>query len=211
MRTFLEGTEDLTLEARGVVALAAVRPSARGLPVEEVPGPPGAAAVSLLLFRMQGLGLRGLRGLGLDYGEALFRLAVRWEGEPAWLGLACHLDHPLVRTAGKWLMRYPVIDARFSWEESGARVLAGGRAIHLSARPTEDSPPAEAPRPMLVRSGASFSRIPWEEAPAQYRRVAEIAVNDEGIGSQIFGAEPVWSARGLLHRGRVHRCGLAQG
>jgi hypothetical protein len=213
MRTWLSGVEAITFEIDGALPLDAVRAIVPpGLAIEPTEG---GAAVSVLLLRMRGLRPRWLPAPGLDYGEALWRIGVRFRAGPAWLGHLCDLDAPLVRVTGRWLIRYPVRAARFAWPRDGdrdadfARVDALGATLTVTADPGGDAPPPEPPRPLLVRSGPALFQVPWRETPAPHRRSARVAIDDRGLGRATFGSEIAWSGRGLVHRGRIHHCGFA--
>lgn len=206
----LVGTEQLTLELGGSIAADQAQALAgEGLAPRLVAG---RGSVGLLLFRMRGLRPRGLPLPGVDYGEALWRLAVSHDGEPAWLALRCDLDQAAVRTLGAWLVRYPVRRATIEADAADpARfvVSAAGGRLQATARPGAEEPAAEAPLPVLARSGGGLHRIPWREDPAPWRRAALCTIEDE-LSPQTLGAPVRWEGLALLHRGRVHRCGLAR-
>jgi hypothetical protein len=211
MRLELRGTEARTIELRGSLSpddarrlLAATRLA---------PEPAGdRVAVSLLLFDMRALALRGVPGPRFDYGEALWRVGVLHDGRPSWLGVTCDLDHPLVRRTGALLVRYPVREARFAFDDRGdpwtARVEAGARSLDVTVRVRADEAPIEPPRPMLVPAGERLYRIPWEEEPAPFRRHASAEVRG-ALGEVTLGASLRWDEAAMVHRGRVHRCGVA--
>jgi hypothetical protein len=94
VRTILRGTETDTLELDG-----ALPPGAR----EIVPAPlvvaDGPVRVSLLLFRMEGLHVRGVPWPAFDYREALWRTRVDLDGAPGWFAVACDLDSPTIPCA----------------------------------------------------------------------------------------------------------------
>lgn len=205
----LRGTESFTVELTGALALDEARPLAGSLPL--APRPDGLAEVSLLLFRMRGLGVRGLPGPRFDYGEALWRLGVSLDGAPSWLGLCCDLDHPLVRRVGARMVRYPVREARLAFDpEAGSvRVDAPAGALHVTTEITAEEPAAVPPRPLVVRDDGRLYRIPWREEPAPYRRRATAAVHGP-LGALTLAPSLTWDAAALVHRGRVHRCGLAE-
>jgi hypothetical protein len=204
----LRGTEAFTVELSGALSLDDARPLAGTLPL--APRPDGRAEVSLLLFRMRGLGVDGLPGPRFDYGEALWRLGVSLDGAPSWLGLCCDIDHPLVRRTGALLVRYPVRAARFAFDaEAGSvRVDAPEGTLHVTTASTAEEPAAAPPRPLVVRDDERLYRIPWREDPAPYRRRATAAVSGR-LGASTLAPSLTWDAAALVHRGRVHRCGLA--
>jgi hypothetical protein len=204
----LRGTEAFTVELTGTLAVDDARALAASLPLALRPD--GRAEVGLLLFQMRGLGLGALPGPRLDYGEALWRLGVIVDGAPGWFGLCCDIDHPLVRRTGALLVRYPVRAARFAFdaEAGSAQVDAAAGTLRVTADLTAEAPAAEPPRPLLVRDGGRLFRIPWKEEPAPFRRRATASVRG-ALGERTLAPSLGWDAAALVHRGRVHRCGLA--
>lgn len=203
----LRGTEERTLEAAGTISRAAAEALLpAGLPAEDSNG---RTPVSLLVFQMRGLTLRPLRGPGLDYGEALWRVGCRWEGQGAWFAVACDLGSAVVRALGARLVRYPVRRGRLLLTDFSAEVSAEGRATKLRAHAIDASPAPVPPRAVLVRAQSRLYRIPWREDPAPFRREARLEVLEDALSAVTFGEAAAWDERGLLHRGRVHRCGLA--
>src|SRR6185503_11270790 len=99
-KTVLRGTEALTLEVGASISSS----FARGVVPERFEVEPRA---SLLLFKMSELAATFFPFVKLDYAEALWRIAIRHEGEPAWFAIKCDLDHPVVRALGARLVRYP--------------------------------------------------------------------------------------------------------
>lgn len=202
----LRGTEHLTWEIEGRLAPAHARPRAPA--TLELERDEGGVVVSLLAFDM--LGLRPAARLpGLSYREALWRIGVRLRGELAWFGVACDLDRRLVAAFGRWMVRYPVRHAAIELAEDSLRVAFGEQLLSFGARPlaVEDPPPVP-PRPLLVADRGRLYRIPWREEPAPRRWFAAIDPREHSLASATLG--PVrWSARALLQRGRIHRCGLA--
>jgi hypothetical protein len=208
----LAGTEAWTLELTGRVPRGAVEHAAAGLPLRETAE---GVEVGLLLFGMRGLGVVRLPGPRFDYGEALWRLGVDLDDVPGWLGHTCDLDRALVGVLGRVLVRYPVRRARIEHADDGERwsvvvEAAQGRRLRVDAVPSEDGPPATRPRPLVVGRDGHWSRIPWREDPAGWRRTAAIEVREDGLSAATLGGAVRWSARALVHRGRVHRCGLAR-
>ncbi len=227
----LAGVEALTIELDGSVPVAAARALAG--PRIDLDARDGRASVSLLLFRMRGLrpvgvgwpfGAPGraphgapfapIPGPAFDYDEALWRVGVRHEGLPAWLVVACDLDSVAIRVAGRWLVRYPARRAAFEMARDGerwrARVDAAGASIAVSAAELPASPPPAPPRRVIARSGGALHEIPWREDPAPHRREADVTVPLDSLGEVTFGARVDWAPRGLVHTGRVHRCGVAR-
>lgn len=208
----LRGTEAVTIELGGTLAPAAVAPVLRdsGLGAEQ---DGDGVRVSLLLFRMQGLHLRGLPRPAFHYGEALWRVGVRHRDRLAWLAVACDLDSAWIRWSGARLCRYPVRRARFVFaaEAHTHQVALDGDWGGLAVRATcgTHQPPPEPPRPLLVYAAARLYRIPWNEEPAPYRRVADLqSCTGTGIAETFHG--PVsWQPTALVHHGRIHRCGVA--
>lgn len=204
--TFLSGTEALTLELDGTIDATDARrlvPAAFELDGTEV-------EVNLLIFRMKSLAVDAVPKVGLDYSEALWRVAIRHDSAPAWYAAACDLDHPFVRLAGKRLIRYPVRHAAFELTDRYCRIRAG--AIDFELRIDE---PAEefAPRParrIFTSTHRTHYEIPWAEAPATSHRLAAIAEVGGVLGRRTFGESLVWSDRARVLEGRTHRCGLAR-
>jgi uncharacterized protein YqjF (DUF2071 family) len=215
MRLHFSGVEALTVELDGAIPEARARAIAGRHFSLELRG--GQVPVSLLVFRMHRLAPVELPGPALDYDEALWRIGIVHEGAPAWLAHACDLDKRRMRILGRWLVRYPGRAARFSMERDGAemrvRVEAAGAALSLRAEAIAGRcaavVPPEPPRRVLVRDGQARYEIPWYEEPAPDRDEAEITILGDTLSEATFGTPVAWSRRGLLHRGRIHRCGLA--
>lgn len=208
MRIELSGTEVYTIECVGSLPRAAARrllPDALGLPDD------GDAEVGLLCFAMRSLGASEPVRVGprFDYCEALWRIGVTWRGAPAWFAVACDLDSAFVRTLGAILVRYPVRSAEIVVDDEHATIRAGGVGFEVRARALEHAPDPIAPRPILVGSGASLYRIPWREDPAPHRRDAEVTIVDDALERTTLGSAVRWQPHGLVHRGRIHRCGIA--
>lgn len=207
----LFGTEAWTLELSGRVPRAAVERVVGGLPVHETAE---GVEVGLLVFGMQGLRPTRLPAPGVSYGEALWRIGVHLDDVPGWLGHTCDLDRALVGVLGRMLVRYPVRRARVDHDDDGERwrlcLDAAGRRLVVEATPGDDVPPAVRPRPIVVRSGERWFRIPWREDPASWRRVAPIEVREDGLSAATLGAAVTWASEAVVHRGRVHRCGIAR-
>lgn len=210
----LTGTEAISLELGGHIdADRAALLAGPGLDVVERRG---RVRIGLLVLQMRGLGLGPLR---LSYGEALWRLAVLWAGRPAWLGLACDLDRPLVRWLAARLIRYPVRAARIDLlgAPDGIRCEVRSRAgrLRLACTETLAQPPAEPPRPLLVRErpGGRLFSVPWGEVPAPERRAVLLRPDDPdlALARATFGEAQTLALdrAGVLHRGRLHRCGRA--
>ena len=207
----LRGTEALTVEVGANLPVASARelwPWNFTLEQRD-----GRAVASLLFFRMRGLRLRGLPAPRFDYWEALWRLGIIWDGVPAWFGCACDLDHPLARWVGRRLVRYPVREATFSHaerEESCAvTVTVSGLSLALGATFGDVVAPVPARR-LIVRDRDAFYEIPWEEEPASFHRHAEISILDAALAQQTLGRGASFDRVGAVHRGRLHRCGLAR-
>jgi len=207
----LSGTEAWTLELSGRVPRAAVEGVAAGLPLHETAE---GVEVGLLVFGMQGLRPTRVPAPGFDYGEALWRIGVELDDVPGWLGHTCDLDRALVAALGRVLVRYPARRARVEHQDDGecwqVTVAAAGARLAVEATPGDDVPPAVRPRPIVVRSGTRWFRIPWREDPASWRRVATIDVREDGLSAPTLGGAVQWAAEAVLHRGRVHRCGMAR-
>jgi hypothetical protein len=205
----LRGTEELTIEIEGRLPIARAGELVPDLLDLETDG--DDAVVSLLVFAMRGLRPRGMPLFGLDYGEALWRVGVRLKDDLSWFGVACDLDNRIVGTLGRWLVRYPVRRASFRFDGESVAIARGEHAMHLAATGGADAPRPEAvaPRPLLVWETSRLFRIPWQEEPAADRREVPIEVREAGLVGGTFGAVR-WQPRGLVHRGRIHRCGLAQ-
>lgn len=203
----LRGTEELSFELAGSIA---ERDARARLPPELQPAlVAGRARVALTVFRMHGLRVRGLPGPGLDYSEALWRLAVEHRGELAWLAVACDLDSALIRSTGRALIRYPVREASLGLAEDGFSVRAaeGVLAIELGA-PVSAELESPGTRPLLVASGGRLWRVPWAEVPAPGSRSRALEVRADTLSRTTLG--PIdWDPVALCLRGRGHRCGRA--
>jgi hypothetical protein len=220
MRVEFTGTETLTLEIEGTLPHARAEELAG--PGVEVQRAGDRAVVSLLLFQMKGLRPRGLPAPALDYGEALWRIGAVRDGESAWFGHACDIDHPLVRLTGAWLVRYPIRVASFTFDDDGEGEGKGGCSVivdaeskhfKVRARPAEtrgEGPAASPPRRIFVRSRGALFEIPWREDPAPRRWSVTLDLADVALGVATFGADVAWAPSGVVHRGRIHRCGLAR-
>jgi hypothetical protein len=213
MRFELRGTEAVTIELRATIAADEARRLVGASPFELEIVSGDRVTVDLLLFEMRGIALRGVPGPGFDYGEALWRIGVVHRGAPSWFAICCDLDHALVRWMSAFLVRYPIRRGAFTFEAEAeawtARVGARPGSLHVEAQLEADAPAAEPPRPIFVKSAGRFFRIPWAEEPAPMRRCAEVSVSGY-LGATTFGPTLRWESRALAHRGRVHRCGLAQ-
>lgn len=203
----LAGTEELSFELGGTVPASAARAFVpRGLELLESAG---VAEIALTVFRMKGLRIRRLPGPGLDYSEALWRLAVLREGLPAWLALACDLDSGLVRALGHALIRYPVRPARlvlaprsFTLSVDGAELsVALGEQSGLELR-------SPASRPLLVAARGKLWRVPWGEIPPREAESRVVEIVSDGL-SPLSVARVDWAPDATLLTGRGHRCGVA--
>jgi hypothetical protein len=210
MRFELSGTEAHTIECEGVLARDAARTLVPG--ELELATREDGVGVGLLCFAMHGLGAAQPVRVGprFDYGEALWRVGVMWQGAPAWFAVVCDLDRPIVRGLGAWLVRYPVRTATIVVDAARAVVAAERRALEVLAEPTEHRPEAVPPRPLLVAHRDALLRIPWREDPAPHRRRATIRIEDDGLARKTMGARVRWDPHGLVHRGRIHHCGIAR-
>jgi hypothetical protein len=205
----LRGTEELTLELEGRLPIARASELVPDLLDLETDG--DDAVVSLLVFSMRGLRPRGMPLVGLDYGEALWRVGVRLREDLSWFAVACDLDSRIVGVLGRWLVRYPVRRASFRFDGESVAIARGEHAMQLRAVATAPPPRPEPvpPRQLLVWEGTRLFRIPWAEEPAPDRREVDVDVREGGLVDATLGAVR-WQPRGLVHRGRIHRCGLAQ-
>jgi hypothetical protein len=207
MRTFLSGTEVHTLE----LGLSIDPDRARSLAGELEPDLAGGhGRGDVLFFAMRRLGVTGVPLVRFSYGEALFRLSVTWQGQPAWLALACDLDRKMIQVLGRWLVRYPVRPASFELDAAHFAVRAADGALVVDTEAQDESPEALPPRPLLVRVDSALYRIPWREDPAPWRRTARCMPGDDALAQATFGGAVTFDATGTLHRGRVHRCGIAR-
>ncbi len=202
MRTILTGTETETLELDGTLPASAG--ASVPLPLRLAEGP---VPVNVLFFAMRGLRMRGVPWPAFDYREALWRIAVELDGEPAWLAVACDLDSAMIRAFGRRIVRYPTRVARFDGHWS---VVAEGGAFSTESTLGAASPAAVPPRRTFVRDGGRVYEIPWEEVPAPERHVASVGVLSDSLSAPTFGARATWSPSGLVHRGRIHSCGIAR-
>ena len=207
----LRGTEDLTVEVGASLPLSSARELwPQGLTFETRAD---RAVASLLVFHMRGLHGRGLPAPSFDYWEALWRLGVMWDGVPAWFGCACDIDHPFVGWLGRRINRCPVRKASFTHSEAEAScavtATVEGYSLQLGATFGEEVA-AVPPRQLIVRNQGSLYRIPWEEDPAPFRRFAEISILDASLAQETLGRGVSFERVGVVHRGRVHHCGLAR-
>lgn len=212
MALTLTGTEELSIEVSGNLPKDRAMALVGDMPLELVKG---HVPVSLLLVQMKGLRAEGLATPGFNYGQALWRIGIKLDNVPAWLGLLCDIDSTLVRKSAGWLIRYPLRTATFHFEGSQARgavdITANGKRCAVFATPTlAEAPPPEAPRRLVVKSSNALWEVPWAEEPAPFRRVARIAFAAEELAEETFGAAVRFLPEGLLHRGRIHRCGPAK-
>jgi len=202
MTTILRGTETDTLELDGALP-ASARPS--------VPAPLRIAddpvRVNVLFFAMHGLTVRGIPWPAFDYHEALWRIAVTLDGEPAWFATACDLDSPTIRALGRVVVRYPTRIARFAGRWS---VEVDGRSMSTRVTEGTESPDPVAGRRTFVCDGGRAYEIPWEEIAAPRRCVASVDVVSDSLSEPTFGAGVTWARSGLVHHGRIHMCGVAR-
>lgn len=208
--TVLTGREALTLEVElGCEAAAArsVLPARLELDVHA----DGWASVSVLLFSMEQMRVKGLPTPGLAYHEVLWRLRARLDGSPVFFAVACDLDHPLVRGLGATLLRYPVRRARFEFSESSVRASAAGGTLHFVTQPIEGSaaPVVRDPLPVFSRQGDALFRIPWDETPTSHRAEVRLEVRDDSLASRTMRGALRWPERAVAMRGRRHHCGFA--
>ncbi|MEW5851713.1 MAG: hypothetical protein AB2A00_23185 [Myxococcota bacterium] len=207
----LVGTEELTLEISGRVPEDEARkrvPSELPLEIHD-----GGVSVMVLLFSMRGLHARLTLLPRFNYGEALWRIGVRFHDEPAWFSPACDIDNPLIRAMGARVVRYPVREARIVLREARgvhAHVDTAEGALTASATPLTGSLPPTHPRPQLVGSSGNLFRIPWGEEPAPFRRHATVSVGDASLAVRTLGGPIRWDAVGVIHKGRMHHCGPAR-
>lgn len=209
IETLLRGTEALTVELDGRLDLARAKSLVGpGLEPEPVDG---AALVNLFAFQMEGMSVRGVPGPRLDYGELLWRIAVRHSDQPAWLCIACDIDTMIVRALGAVLVRYPVREARI---DVGERRLAGvdpeDDRLVLQLERRESAVADVASRAMLVRSRGALYRIPWGAGVAPERWNADVRVEHASLARKTFDADVAWSSVARLMRARPHECGIAR-
>ncbi|MDP1915566.1 MAG: DUF2071 domain-containing protein [Myxococcales bacterium] len=209
-RTVLTGREALTLEVElGCEATAArsVLPTRLELDVHA----DGWASVSVLLFSMEQMRVKGLPTPGLAYHEVLWRLRARLDGSPVFFAVACDLDHPLVRGLGATLIRYPVRRSRFEFSESSFKASAAEGVLYLCTQPVEGSaaPVVQEPLPVFSRQGEALFRIPWEETPTPERTEVQLEVRDDSLASRTMHGALRWPRRAVSMRGRRHHCGFA--
>ncbi len=207
----LRGTEALTLEV-GASLPPVVRervPARFDLPLEG-----GAPRGSLLFFRMTGLVWTAFP-IPFDYSEALWRVSVAFDGEPAWLALACDLDHPIVRALGARIVKYPTRVAKLIPSESRWMVALGGAKPEGVAGSLElrvsDVDAADVPklRRTFVTSGKHVYEIPWDEEPPLKARSVSVKVTEGALVGATFGEGAKLDDVGVVHRGRIHLCGRA--
>ena len=202
MATILRGIESETLEMDGTLA-ADARP--------DVPAPltlpAGPAHVNVLFFAMRKLALRGVPWPAFDYVEALWRMSVRFEGEPAWLAVACDIDRGLIRALGRRIVRYPTRVASFDGRWA---VEVDGALLDACVMGEGESPAPVSAKRTFVRDRAKLYEIPWEEIPASDRHTARVEVRSDSLSERTFDAPVAWNASALVHRGRTHMCGIAR-
>ena len=199
MKTFLRGTEALTLE----VGVSIPEAAARALVPERFDVEPRA---SLLLFKMSELAASFFPLVKFDYAEALWRVSIRRDGAPAWFAVKCDLDHPVVRAMGARLVRYPTRAARIVGSEGRWSVRAGDAALELRVS-DEDAASPPPLRRVFVPGGYE---IPWDEVPPSRARSARITVGDDALLRATFGEGAKLDTTGIVHRGRIHMCGFAR-
>lgn len=209
VETLLRGVEAVTVELDGRLELARAKSIVGpGLELEAVDG---AALVNLFAFQMEGMSVRGVPGPRLDYGELLWRVAVRHSDQPAWLCLACDIDTMIVRALGALLVRYPTREARI---DVGERRLEGvdpeqGRFV-LQLERREGAVVDGPERAMLVRSRGALYRIPWGSGVAPERWNADVRVEHASLARKTFEGDVAWSAVARVMRARPHECGVAR-
>ena len=190
----MRGTEALTLEVGTSLDLAAARALApERFEVED--------RASLLLFKMEGLSVARF-----DYFEALWRISMRWEGAPAWLAVKCDIDHPVVRALGAQFVKYPTRAARIVGSEGKWSVDANGVKLDVRLK-DDDAGKVPETRRTFVASGYE---IPWEEEPPARARTVKVTVADDALVRATFGESAKLDETGVVHRGRIHICGLAK-
>lgn len=204
----LRGTEELSFELTGSLATEALRAE---LPPElELLRVEGRARVALTVLRMRGLRVRGVPGPGLDYSEALWRLAVEHRGRTAWLAVACDLDSALVRLTGRRLIRYPVREASLSLAQDGFSLRAAESVLAIELTdPVAKELESPGARPLLVASGGRLWSVPWAEVPAPDSACRALEVRADALSQRTLGRVE-WDPVALCLRGRGHRCGRAQ-
>lgn len=195
----MRGTEALTLEV-GVSISSAF---ARAIVPERFEV---EARASVLFFKMSELTASFFPLAKFDYAEALWRIAIRHEGEPAWFAVKCDLDHPVVRTLGARLVRYPTRAARIIGSEGRWSVATSDAKLELRVSDDDDTeiPPL---RRMFVPGGFE---IPWDEVAPTRARSARITMGDDALVRATLGEDAKLDGTGVVHRGRVHMCGFAR-
>lgn len=197
----MRGTEHATWEVAGRLDSSAL----------ELPRALGAdGAVSLLLFHTRDMAANWTGWPRYTYNEALWRVSVTWREASAWFAMCCDIDHALVRSTSRHMVRYPLRAAKLSVNNDGANVIcsAGTFELTVSAGASTDAQ-APALRPMLVQQGDHLYEIPWEESPPHSCIDLPITVKDE-LGPNTFGTEVTWESTALQLKGRGHSCGFAQ-
>ncbi len=158
---------------------------------------------------MTGLVMQGLPFPSFDYSEALWRVSVVFDGKPAWFGVACDIDHPIVRTVGARLVRYPTRAAKIIASEARWKVETPETAIELKVS-DEDVGEIPTPRRTFVAAGKRVYEIPWDEIPPARARSVRVTVLNDGLVRKTFGEGAKLDETGIVHRGRVHICGRAR-
>ena len=200
--TILKGTETETLELDGTLP-----ESARSIVPAPLVTAEGRLHVNVLCFAMHRLRLQAVPWPTFDYREALWRVAVEHDGEPGWFAIACDLDSATIRAFGRRVVRYPTRVARFDGRWS---VDVNGSTLATRVIEGAESPPAVPARRTFVRDGAHVFEIPWQELAAPERHVAQVEITADSLSEQTFGARASWAPSGLVHRGRIHMCGIAR-
>ena len=201
----LHGLERATFELDGTVEDFATLPT--GLTPRRTAA---GIEVNLLMFELAGLRPLWLRSpVGLGYGEALWRIGVTWQGQPAWFAPVCDLDSAIIRTLGRRAVRYPVRKAELAISSERGSVRTNNGSLTVTAHDDVEHCEAVAPRPLLVTANDELFQIPWREipSPAIVRRSVTV---DDTLSMPTLGSRVNWQASALVFAGREHQCGVAQ-
>jgi hypothetical protein len=187
-----EGIERVTIELAGECAAPAALPD--GLTFD--------GRVSLFAFYVDDLRIRGVPFARSSYAEVLWRIGVRYRGEPAWWAVACDLEARLPAIAARRWVRYPVRRNALEVSESRVRIAD---TFGFSLGP--DREPANIDHRILLTG--NLYEVPWGD-DASGAHTADVSDLTDTLGRVTVGTDISWSSTAIVRRGRRHRCGVAQ-